>query len=119
MMRMVVRSVGGFSLGLSLATAYGLLELLVEGRSPWGCLVGTLSLAAFLCLGMGFSRKVRVTVLLLLPQAFSSECGTHWEGQVMGQRLRQVGSWRGGEERNTLKASVKDLDVLPCARLGS
>ena len=71
--RAVVRSVGGFSLGLSLATAYGLLQLLVEGHSPWGCLVGTLTLAAFLSLGLGFSRQVRVTVLLLLPQAFSSE----------------------------------------------
>lgn len=73
--RAVVRSFGGFSLGMSLATAYGLLQLLVEGHSPWGCLVGTLTLAAFLGLGMGFSRQVRVTVLLLLPQAFSSERG--------------------------------------------
>lgn len=83
--RVVVRSLGGFSLGLSLATAYGLLELLVEEHSPWGCLVGTLTLAAFLSLGMGFSRQVRVTVLLLLPQAFSSEPGTRWEGQGLGQ----------------------------------
>lgn len=82
MARAVVRSVGGFTLGLSLATAYGLLELLVEGHSPWGCLVGTFTLAAFLSLGMGFSRQVRVTVLLLLPQAFSSEPGTQggWAG---------------------------------------
>lgn len=71
--RAVVRSVGAFMLGLSLATAYGLLELLVERRSPWGCLVSTLTLAAFLSLGMGFSRQIRVTVFLLLPQAFSSE----------------------------------------------
>lgn len=76
MARAVVRSVGGFTLGLSLATAYGLLELLVEGHSPWGCLVGTLTLATFLSLGMGFSCQVRATVLLLLPQAFSSELGT-------------------------------------------
>ncbi|KAM8949316.1 DC-STAMP domain-containing protein 2 isoform 3-T3 [Lycaon pictus] len=72
MTRAAVRSMGAFSLGLSLATAYGLLELLVEGHSPWGCLVGTLTLATFLSLGMGFSRQVRVTVFLLLPQAFSS-----------------------------------------------
>uniref|UniRef100_A0A8C8XMP6 DC-STAMP domain containing 2 n=1 Tax=Panthera leo TaxID=9689 RepID=A0A8C8XMP6_PANLE len=71
--RAVVRSMGGFALGLSLATAYGLLELLVEEHSPWACLVGTLTLAAFLGLGMGFSRQVRVTVLLLLPQAFSKQ----------------------------------------------
>lgn len=95
--RAVVRSLGGFSLGLSMATAYGLLELLVEGHSPWGCLVGTLTLAAFLGLGMGFSRQVRVTVFLLLPQAFSSECGTQREGQVPGQGLGQDGS-RGQRE---------------------
>nr|KAF6396530.1 DC-STAMP domain containing 2 [Rousettus aegyptiacus] len=73
MARALVCSLAGFSLGLSLATAYGLLELLAEGHSPWGCLVGTLTLAAFLGLGMGFSRQARVTVLLLLPQAFSRQ----------------------------------------------
>ncbi|EGV98097.1 DC-STAMP domain-containing protein 2 [Cricetulus griseus] len=73
MARAVVRSMGGFTLGLSLATAYGLLELLVEGHSPYACLVATVTLAAFLSLGMGFSRQVRVTVFLLLPQAFSRQ----------------------------------------------
>ncbi|XP_026645026.1 DC-STAMP domain-containing protein 2 [Microtus ochrogaster] len=71
--RAVVRSVGGFTLGLSLATVYGILELLVEGHSPYGCLVATVTLAAFLSLGMGFSRQVRVTVFLLLPQVFSRQ----------------------------------------------
>lgn len=79
MARATVRSIGGFTLGLSLAMAYGLMELLVEGHSPWACLVGTLTLAAFLSLGMAFSRQVRTTVFLLLPQAFSSEPGTPWE----------------------------------------
>uniref|UniRef100_A0A8C6RA48 DC-STAMP domain containing 2 n=1 Tax=Nannospalax galili TaxID=1026970 RepID=A0A8C6RA48_NANGA len=73
MARAVVRSVGGFTLGLSLATAYGLLELLVEGHSPWGCLVATITLAAFLSLGMGFSRQIRATILLMLPQVFSRQ----------------------------------------------
>ncbi|XP_051714569.2 LOW QUALITY PROTEIN: DC-STAMP domain-containing protein 2 [Oryctolagus cuniculus] len=71
--RGVVRSTGCFTLGLILATVYGLLELLVEGLSPWGCLVGTLTVGAFLSLGMGFSRQVRATVFLLLPQAFSRQ----------------------------------------------
>ncbi|XP_037354137.1 DC-STAMP domain-containing protein 2 isoform X2 [Talpa occidentalis] len=70
--RAVVRSTAAFILGLSLATVYGLLELLVERHSPWGCLVGTLTLGTFLSLGMAFSNQVRVTVFLLLPQAFSS-----------------------------------------------
>lgn len=97
--RAVVRSLGGFSLGLSLATAYGLLELLVEGQSPWGCLVGTLTLAGFLSLGMAFSRQVRVTVLLLLPQAFSSERGTWWEGRSWdrGWGSRDGGGGCGGK----------------------
>ncbi|XP_036610114.1 DC-STAMP domain-containing protein 2 [Trichosurus vulpecula] len=69
----VARSVGGFILGLSLATAYGLLGLFVQGHSPWTCLVATISLAIFLGLGMGFSSSVRITVLLLLPQAFSRQ----------------------------------------------
>ncbi|XP_027726535.1 DC-STAMP domain-containing protein 2-like [Vombatus ursinus] len=69
----VAQSVGGFILGLAVATTYGLLGLLVQGHSPWTCLVGTLSLAIFLGLGMGFSRSVRMTVLLLLPQAFSRQ----------------------------------------------
>uniref|UniRef100_A0A673T3X0 DC-STAMP domain containing 2 n=2 Tax=Suricata suricatta TaxID=37032 RepID=A0A673T3X0_SURSU len=73
MSRAVVRSAGGFALGLSLATAYGLLELLVEEHSPWGCLAGALTLASFLGLGLAFSRQVRATVLLLLPQAFSKQ----------------------------------------------
>ncbi|XP_051849858.1 DC-STAMP domain-containing protein 2 [Antechinus flavipes] len=69
----VAQSVGGFILGLALATSYGLLGLLLQGRSPWTCLVITLSLAVFLGLGMGFSSSVRITVLLLLPQAFSRQ----------------------------------------------
>ncbi|XP_052036911.1 DC-STAMP domain-containing protein 2 [Apodemus sylvaticus] len=71
--RSVVRSTCGFTVGLSLATAYGLLELLAEGHSPFGCLVTTVTLAAFISLGMGFSRQVRVSVFLLLPQAFSKQ----------------------------------------------
>lgn len=114
--RALVCSLGGFSLGLSLATAYGLLELLVAGHSPWGCLVGTLTLAAFLGLGMGFSRQARVTVLLLLPQAFSSELAPPRGG---GSRSRGGGCRRGlgaGQvEGHTLEASVRGLDVLPHA----
>ncbi|XP_072503245.1 DC-STAMP domain-containing protein 2 isoform X2 [Notamacropus eugenii] len=69
----VAQSVGSFILGLTLATAYGLVGLLVQGHSPWMCLVSTFSLAVFLGLGMGFSHSVRITVLLLLPQAFSRQ----------------------------------------------
>lgn len=106
--RALVRSLGAFGLGLSLASAYGLLELLVEGQSPWGCLVGTLTLAGFLGLGMAFSRQVRVTVLLVLPQAFSSERGAPRRGgrAGLGRGLGQEGA--GEVEGDTRKASGRD-----------
>ncbi|XP_044530982.1 DC-STAMP domain-containing protein 2 [Gracilinanus agilis] len=69
----VAKSVGGFILGLTVATAYGLIGLLVQGHSPWSCLVVTLSLAIFLSLGLGFSRSIRIIVFLMLPQIFSRQ----------------------------------------------
>ncbi|GAB1287744.1 DC-STAMP domain-containing 2 [Apodemus speciosus] len=42
----------------------------MEGHSPFGCLVTTVTLAAFLSLGMGFSRQVQQSRLLLLVAAF-------------------------------------------------
>nr|XP_012331672.1 DC-STAMP domain-containing protein 2 [Aotus nancymaae] len=107
MARAVVRSVGGFTLGLSLATAYGLLELLVEGRSPWGCLVGTLTLAAFLSLGMGFSRQIRATVLLLLPQAFSRQGRTLLLVAAFGLVLQ-------GPCANTLRNFTRASEAVAC-----
>ncbi|XP_061260269.1 DC-STAMP domain-containing protein 2 isoform X1 [Bos javanicus] len=105
--RAVVRSTGGFILGLSLATAYGLLELLVEGHSPWGCLVGTFTLAAFLSLGMGFSRQVRVTVLLLLPQAFSKQGRTLLLVAAFGLVLQ-------GPCANTLRNFTQASEAVAC-----
>ncbi|XP_047560983.1 DC-STAMP domain-containing protein 2 isoform X1 [Lutra lutra] len=105
--RAVVRSLGGFSLGMSLATAYGLLQLLVEGHSPWGCLVGTLTLAAFLSLGMGFSRQVRVTVLLLLPQAFSRQGRTLLLVAAFGLVLQ-------GPCANTLRNFTQASEAVAC-----
>ncbi|XP_062961915.1 DC-STAMP domain-containing protein 2 [Cynocephalus volans] len=107
MARAVVRSVGGFTLGLSLATAYGLLELLVEGHSPWGCLVGTLTLAAFLSLGMGFSRQVRVTVFLMLPQAFSNQGQTLLLVAAFGVVLQ-------GPCANTLRNFTRASEAVAC-----
>ncbi|XP_040086293.1 DC-STAMP domain-containing protein 2 [Oryx dammah] len=107
MARAVVRSTGGFILGLSLATAYGLLELLVEGHSPWGCLVGTLTLAAFLSLGMGFSRQVRVTVLLMLPQAFSKQGQTLLLVAAFGLVLQ-------GPCANTLRNFTQASEAVAC-----
>ncbi|KAF3822918.1 hypothetical protein GH733_010354 [Mirounga leonina] len=107
MARAVVRSMGGFGLGLSLATAYGLLQLLVEGHSPWGCLVGTLTLAAFLSLGMGFSRQVRVTVFLLLPQAFAKQGRTLLLVATFGLVLQ-------GPCANTLRNFTQASEAVAC-----
>ncbi|KFQ96646.1 DC-STAMP domain-containing protein 2, partial [Nipponia nippon] len=67
------RSTGGFALGMALASVYGALVLLAQGHNIWYCLVTTISLAAGLGLGMAFSVKMRVTVLLSLPHIFTRE----------------------------------------------
>ncbi|XP_007525469.2 DC-STAMP domain-containing protein 2 [Erinaceus europaeus] len=105
--RALVRSMAGFALGLFLAVAYGLLELLVEGQSPWGCLAGTLALAAFLGLGMGFSRQVRATVLLLLPQAFSKQGRTLLLVAAFGLVLQ-------GPCANTLRNFTRASEAVAC-----
>ncbi|XP_061462745.1 DC-STAMP domain-containing protein 2 [Rhineura floridana] len=71
--RSVARSVGGFTLGMIVASAYGAMVIFVQGYNIWYCLLSTITLALGLGLGMAFSHKVRVTVLLMLPQIFSKE----------------------------------------------
>ncbi|XP_063173268.1 DC-STAMP domain-containing protein 2 [Candoia aspera] len=71
--RAMVRSLGGFALGMTLSAAYGALVIFGQGYSIWYCLLSTITLALVLGLGMAFSFKVRVTVLLMLPQLFSKE----------------------------------------------
>ncbi|NWI86191.1 DCST2 protein, partial [Pitta sordida] len=67
------RSAGGFVLGLALASIYGALVLLVQGHNVWYCLVITTILGAGLGLGMAFSVKTRMIVLLALPHFFTRE----------------------------------------------
>ncbi|XP_074837400.1 DC-STAMP domain-containing protein 2 [Carettochelys insculpta] len=69
----MVHSMGGFALGMALASLYGAMVLLAQSYSIWYCLVSTASLGTGLGLGMAFSSKVRVTVLLMLPHVFSKE----------------------------------------------
>ncbi|XP_019412398.1 PREDICTED: LOW QUALITY PROTEIN: DC-STAMP domain-containing protein 2 [Crocodylus porosus] len=73
LVRGVVRSMGGFLLGMALASLYGAMVLLAQSYSIWYCLASTVSLGAGLGLGMAFSSKVRLTVLLGLPHVFSSK----------------------------------------------
>ncbi|NWI61422.1 DCST2 protein, partial [Calyptomena viridis] len=67
------RSIGGLVLGLALASIYGTLVLLVQGHNVWYCLVITVILGAGLGLGMAFSMKTRMIVLLALPHFFTRE----------------------------------------------
>ncbi|NXP25273.1 DCST2 protein, partial [Scytalopus superciliaris] len=67
------RSVGGLVLGLTLASVYGALVLLVQGHNVWYCLCVTIVLGAGLGLGMAFSVKTRMIVLLALPHFFTRE----------------------------------------------
>ncbi|KAM9514855.1 DC-STAMP domain-containing protein 2 [Guaruba guarouba] len=69
----VARSACGFVLGIALASLYGALVLLAQGHNIWYCLITTIGLGALLGLGMAFSAKARVTVLLSLPQIFTKE----------------------------------------------
>ncbi|XP_068778050.1 DC-STAMP domain-containing protein 2 [Struthio camelus] len=71
--REVARSTAGFVLGMALASLYGALVLLAQSHNVWYCLVTTVSLGAALGLGMAFSVKVRVTVLLTLPHVCTKE----------------------------------------------
>lgn len=71
--REVARSTAGFVLGMALASLYGALVLLAQSGNLWYCLVTTISLGTALGLGMAFSIKVRVSVLLTLPHIFTSK----------------------------------------------
>ncbi|XP_061333920.1 DC-STAMP domain-containing protein 2 isoform X1 [Pezoporus flaviventris] len=71
--REVARSACGFVLGIALASLYGALVLLAQGHNIWYCLITTIGLGALLGLGMAFSAKAQVTVLLSLPQIFTQE----------------------------------------------
>ncbi|NXH38479.1 DCST2 protein, partial [Dicaeum eximium] len=55
------------------ASIYGALVLLVQGHNVWYCLSMTILLGAGLGLGMAFSMKTRMIVLLALPHFFTRE----------------------------------------------
>ncbi|NWV38410.1 DCST2 protein, partial [Grantiella picta] len=67
------RGFGGLTLGLALASLYGALVLLVQGHNVWYCLSITVIMGAALGLGMAFSKKTRMIVLLALPHFFTRE----------------------------------------------
>ncbi|XP_072012368.1 DC-STAMP domain-containing protein 2 isoform X2 [Engystomops pustulosus] len=68
-----LRSFGGFLVGLFITTVYAFVVLFVKNYNLWFCLTTTATLGFFLSLGMAFSIRVRVTMLLMLPQIFSGQ----------------------------------------------
>ncbi|XP_044304334.1 DC-STAMP domain-containing protein 2 [Varanus komodoensis] len=105
--RAMARSVGGFALGMALSGIYGALVIFVQGYNIWYCLTTTIMLAAGLGLGMGFSRKVRVTVLLTLPQIFSKE------GKTM-MLLLAFGLAMEGPFANILRNFSRAAEAVSC-----
>ncbi|NWT48035.1 DCST2 protein, partial [Chroicocephalus maculipennis] len=100
-------SAGGFVLGVLLASLYGAAVLLAQGRDIWYCLVTTSSLGAALGLGMAFSAKVRVTVLLSLPHIFTRE------GKVL-LLLLALGMAVQGPCANVLQNFSRAAESLSC-----
>ncbi|XP_013927328.1 PREDICTED: DC-STAMP domain-containing protein 2 [Thamnophis sirtalis] len=105
--RATVRSLGGFTLGMTLSAAYGALVIFGQGYSIWYCLVSTITLAIVLGLGMAFSFKVRVTVLLILPQFFSKE------GKAV-LILLAFGMAMEGPFANIVRNFVRSADTVSC-----
>ncbi|XP_071583272.1 DC-STAMP domain-containing protein 2 isoform X2 [Heliangelus exortis] len=89
----LLRSAGGFILGMILASLYGALVLLAQGHNIKYCLVTTIGLGAALGLGMAFSIRVRVTVLLSLPHVFTNMLNKIKEisqkAKVVGDHVRK------------------------------
>ncbi|KAM3921506.1 DC-STAMP domain-containing protein 2 [Leptodactylus fuscus] len=71
-----LRSFAGFTVGILITTVYAWIVLYVKSYNLWFCLTTTVTMGLFLSLGMAFSLRVRVTVLLMLPQILSNEAKT-------------------------------------------
>ncbi|XP_077132143.1 DC-STAMP domain-containing protein 2 [Ranitomeya variabilis] len=74
--KVAVRRFAGFLTGIVLTTLYAMIVLFVKNYNLWFCLTTSVVIGFFLTLGMAFSLRVRVTVLLMLPQILSGEAKT-------------------------------------------
>ncbi|XP_051575689.1 DC-STAMP domain-containing protein 2-like [Myxocyprinus asiaticus] len=70
-MRQAQRSLGGFVLGLVLASVYGMTALYIQNHDLWFCVITTGVLATFAGFGSGLSDRVRTNVMLMLPMLCS------------------------------------------------
>ncbi|KAJ6656897.1 hypothetical protein lerEdw1_002898 [Lerista edwardsae] len=105
--RTVTRSLGGFALGMTLASIYGAMVVLGQGYNIWYCLLSTITLALALGFGMAFSFKVRVTVLLMLPQIFSKEGKTMLLFLAFGLAME-------GPFTNIIRNFTRSADTVSC-----
>ncbi|KAL0171926.1 hypothetical protein M9458_032237, partial [Cirrhinus mrigala] len=65
--RQLKRSLAGFTLGLFLASVYGMTSLYIQNHNLWFCVITTGILAACAGFGTGLSDRVRTNVMLMFP----------------------------------------------------
>ncbi|KTG02264.1 hypothetical protein cypCar_00004482 [Cyprinus carpio] len=71
-LRQLKCSLAGFTLGLFLASVYGMTALYIQNHDLWFCIITTGVLAACAGFGTGLSDRVRTNVMLMFPMLCSS-----------------------------------------------
>ncbi|XP_072284780.1 DC-STAMP domain-containing protein 2 [Pyxicephalus adspersus] len=61
----------GFLFGVTLTLLYGYIVLYWKNYDISFCVVSSVLIGFFLCIGMAFSRRIRITVFLMIPHMFS------------------------------------------------
>ncbi|KAM4021524.1 DC-STAMP domain-containing protein 2 [Anomaloglossus baeobatrachus] len=74
--KVAVRRFAGFCSGIFLTSLYAMIVLFVKNYNLWFCLTTSIVIGFFLTLGLAFSIRVRITVLLMMPQILSGEAKT-------------------------------------------
>uniref|UniRef100_A0A8C1DRU9 DC-STAMP domain containing 2 n=2 Tax=Cyprinus carpio TaxID=7962 RepID=A0A8C1DRU9_CYPCA len=70
-LRQLKCSLAGFTLGLFLASVYGMTALYIQNHDLWFCIITTGVLAACAGFGTGLSDRVRTNVMLMFPMLCS------------------------------------------------
>ncbi|KAL7978100.1 hypothetical protein Chor_005087 [Crotalus horridus] len=117
----MVRSLGGFGLGMTLSTAYGALVIFGQGYSIWYCLLSTITLALALGLGMAFSFKGSRKVvggtcesrMDSTPQRFAYFSLTTEEGKMV-LILLAFGMAMEGPFANIVRNFNRSADTVSC-----
>lgn len=68
-----LKSISFLLLGMVLTSIYAYLVLIHMSYNFNFCIISTLSIGLFLCIGIPFSTRIRVTVFLMWPHFFSGE----------------------------------------------